>query len=112
MRNTRLFGKLETCTFLTTELKLLGYIISGRGIYMDQDKIEAVKSWPVPQNNTEERKLVAYFSEKLSGAKLSYTTYDKEFYALVRARMHWSHYLQPKPFVLYSDHEALKYISG
>jgi len=28
---------------------------------------------------------IAYFSEKLSGAALTYPTYDKELYALVRA---------------------------
>ncbi|XP_074303265.1 uncharacterized protein LOC141637718 [Silene latifolia] len=55
---------------------------------------------------------VAYFSKKLNGAKLKYSTYDKEFYAIIRALTHWSHYLKPKPFVLHSDHEALKYING
>jgi hypothetical protein len=32
----------------------------------------------------QERKPVAYFSEKLSGPILNYSTYDKELYALVR----------------------------
>jgi hypothetical protein len=32
----------------------------------------------------QERKPVAYFSEKLSGPVLNYSTYDKELYALVR----------------------------
>jgi len=40
------------------------------------------------------------------------STYDKEFYALVRALDHLSHYLRPKQFVLYSDYEALKYLNG
>jgi hypothetical protein len=31
----------------------------------------------------QEGKLVAYFSKKLSGARLNYSTYDKELYALV-----------------------------
>ena len=55
---------------------------------------------------------IAYFSEKLSGARLNYSTYDKEFYAMVRALNHWSHYLHPQAFVLHSDHESLKYIHG
>ncbi|RDY06832.1 Retrovirus-related Pol polyprotein from transposon 17.6, partial [Mucuna pruriens] len=42
---------------------------------------------------------IAYFSEKL-----------KELYALVRALQTWQHYLLPKEFMIYSDHEALKYI--
>src|SRR5256886_17138552 len=33
----------------------------------------------------QERKPIAFFSEKLNGAKLNYSTYDKELYALVRA---------------------------
>ncbi|XP_048228314.1 uncharacterized protein LOC125369579 [Ricinus communis] len=60
----------------------------------------------------QEKRPVCYFSEKLSGAKLNYSNYDREFYAIVRALEHWSHYLRPKPFVLHSDHEALKYIHG
>jgi hypothetical protein len=32
----------------------------------------------------QEGKPVAYFSEKLSGASLRYSTYDKDLYALVR----------------------------
>jgi hypothetical protein len=32
----------------------------------------------------QEGKSIAYFSEKLSGPSLNYSTYDKELYALVR----------------------------
>jgi hypothetical protein len=41
-------------------------------------------------------KPVAYFSEKLNGPTLNYSTYDKEFYALVRSLETWQHYLWPK----------------
>ena len=53
---------------------------------------------------------VAYFSEKLNDAKLKYSTYDKEFYAVVQTLRHWRHYLLHQEFVLYSDHEALRYL--
>jgi len=33
----------------------------------------------------QDRRPIAYFSEKLSGATLNYPTYDKELYAFVRA---------------------------
>ncbi|KAI3789955.1 hypothetical protein L2E82_02762 [Cichorium intybus] len=55
---------------------------------------------------------IAYFSEKLGGARLNYCTYNKEFYAIVRALDHWSHYLHANHFILHSDHESLKYING
>jgi hypothetical protein len=57
-----------------------------------------------------EGKLVVYFSEKLSGASLNYSTYDKELYALVRTLHTWQHYLWHREFIIHSDHEALKHI--
>jgi len=58
------------------------------------------------------KKPLAYFGEKLSGPKLNYSTYDKEFYAIVRALSHWCHYLKPKAFVMHLDHQALTYLNG
>jgi hypothetical protein len=55
-------------------------------------------------------KPLAYFSEKLSGSILNYSTYDKELYALVRTLETWQHYLWPKEFVIHSYHESLKHI--
>ncbi|KAL4285150.1 hypothetical protein GQ457_16G018810 [Hibiscus cannabinus] len=70
----------------------------------------------------QEKRHVAYFSEKLSGATLNYPVYDKEMYALIRALETWQHYLLcwngcahimlPKEFVIHTDHEALRYITG
>ena len=54
---------------------------------------------------------VAYHSEKLDDAKLKYSTYDKEFYAIIQALKKWRHYLIPKEFVLYSDNHALQFMS-
>ncbi|WVZ97848.1 LOW QUALITY PROTEIN: hypothetical protein U9M48_043357 [Paspalum notatum var. saurae] len=53
---------------------------------------------------------VAYFSDKLNGPSLNYSTYDKELYALVRVLDIWQHYLWPKEFVIHSDHKSLKHI--
>ena len=60
----------------------------------------------------QEGRPVAYFSEKLNGATLSYPTYDKELYALVRALQTWQHYLWTKEFVIHTDHESLKHLKG
>jgi len=61
---------------------------------------------------TQSKRPLAYFSEKLSGLRLNYSTYDKKFYAIVKALEHWSHYLKPQTFVLHSDHMPLSYING
>ena len=53
---------------------------------------------------------VAYYSEKLNDTRRKYSSYEKEFYAIVQALKKWRHYLMSKEFVLYSDNHALQYI--
>jgi hypothetical protein len=60
----------------------------------------------------QDKRPIAYFSEKLNGAALNYPTYDKELYALVRTLEMWQHYMWPKEFVIHSDHESLKHLKG
>jgi hypothetical protein len=167
LRDARLFGNLEKCTFCTDRVSFLGYVVTPQGIQVDQAKVEAIHSWPVPTTVTQVRsflglagfyrrfvkdfstiaaplheltkkgttftwaaaqqdafsvlkdklthapllqlpdfnktfelecdasgiglggvllqdgKPVAYFSEKLSGPSLNYSTYDKELLALI-----------------------------
>jgi hypothetical protein len=60
----------------------------------------------------QEKRSIAYFSEKLNGATLNYPTYDKELYAVVRALETWQHYLWPREFVIHTDHQSLKHLKG
>ena len=53
---------------------------------------------------------VSYFSEKLNEAKVRYSNYDRELYAVVQAVRYWRHYLLHNEFTLYSDHDAVRFL--
>jgi len=50
LNKERLYGNLKKCTFFTPKVTFLGYIITAQGIQVDESKIEAIKSWPVPKS--------------------------------------------------------------
>ncbi|CAN4123517.1 unnamed protein product [Withania somnifera] len=192
----KLYTNLKKCSFGVEKVVFLGFVVSSQGVEVDEEKVEAIKSWPTPTNASDvwsfhglasfyrrflkdfssisspltglikkdipfiwgkeqeesfqdlkdklssspllqlpnfekafevecdasgvgiggvlmqEGKPLAYFSEKLKGASLNYSTYDKELYALVRVLAHWQHYLWHKEFVIRTDHESLKYLKG
>jgi hypothetical protein len=60
---------------------------------------------------SQEDRPIAYFSENLDEEKVKYSTYDKEFYAIIQVLKKWRHYLIPKEFVLYSDNHALQFVT-
>jgi hypothetical protein len=196
LKREQLFAKLDKCTFCTDHVVFLGFVVSSKGMQVDEEKVKAIQEWPTPTNAAQvrifhglesfyrrfvrdfstiaapltevmkknvafawgqaqeeafteikgkvvnppclalpnfdkpfevecdasgvglgavlmqDRRPIAYFSEKLSGATLNYPTYDKEMYALIPALETWQHYLLPREFVVHTDHESLKYLKG
>jgi hypothetical protein len=53
LRRNKLFAKLSKYEFWLNEVVFLGHVISGKGIYMDPKKIEAIMKWERPTNVTE-----------------------------------------------------------
>ena len=55
LRDARLFGNLEKCTFCTDRVSFLGYVVTPQGIEVDQAKVEAIHGWPMPKTITQVR---------------------------------------------------------
>ena len=47
-KQEQLYGNLKRCSLFTLEVVFLGYIVSVQGIQVDQSKIYANKTWPIP----------------------------------------------------------------
>ncbi|XP_031375623.1 uncharacterized protein LOC116190098 [Punica granatum] len=196
LRHEKLYANLKKCEFFLESVVFLGFVVSSKGVEVDEEKVKAIREWPTPttiaevrsfhglagfyrrfvrnfstiaaplteiikkevgfrwgkeQENAfntlkeklssapllilpdfskpfeiecdasgigigavlmQEKRPIAYFSEKLNGAALNYSTYDKELYALVRALETWQHYLWSKEFIIHTDHESLKHLKG
>jgi hypothetical protein len=52
LRDARLFGNLEKCTFCTDRVSFLGYVVTSQVIKVDEAKIVAITSWPLPTTVT------------------------------------------------------------
>ena len=48
LRDNQLYAKLEKCSFSTTSVEFLGYVITPEGLSMDESKVKTVKEWATP----------------------------------------------------------------
>jgi hypothetical protein len=70
LRENKSYGKLSKCSFFHKEIHYLGHIISGEGISVDPEKVEAIMGWPVPKNAHEVRNfmgLAGYYRRFVEG---------------------------------------------
>jgi len=56
------------------------------------------------------RRPVAFFSQKLNIHEQRYTIRERELLAVVQAIRHWRCYLHGRSFVVFTDHESLRYL--
>jgi hypothetical protein len=59
LREARLFANLEKCTFCTDRVAFLSNVVTPQGIEVDEAKIEAIKSWPIPATLTQLRSFLS-----------------------------------------------------
>ena len=50
LRKEKLYANLKKCTFCTDKLVFLGFVVSSKGIEVDEEKIKAIQEWPTPSS--------------------------------------------------------------
>ncbi|XP_019241412.1 PREDICTED: uncharacterized protein LOC109221383 [Nicotiana attenuata] len=66
----RLYAKFSKCEFWLKSVAFLGHVISGEGVKVDSQKIEAVKNWPRPTSVSDIRSflgLAGYYRRFVEG---------------------------------------------
>jgi hypothetical protein len=66
LRKEKLFANLEKCSFCTDHVVFLGFVVSGKGIEVDESKVKAIKDWSAPTNertSMEASKRAAYIKK-------------------------------------------------
>jgi len=58
LREQQLFANLEKCTFCTDKVVFFGFVVSGQGVEVDEEKIKAVQEWTPPQNVSQVRRFL------------------------------------------------------
>ena len=52
LRKEKLYANLKKCSFCLDKVVFLGYVVSAKGIVVDEEKVKAIKEWPTPKSIT------------------------------------------------------------
>jgi len=55
LRREKLYANKDKCIFCTHEVVFLGFVVSSKGVKVDEEKVKAIRDWPIPKNASEVR---------------------------------------------------------
>ncbi|RVW86877.1 Transposon Ty3-I Gag-Pol polyprotein [Vitis vinifera] len=137
LRQEKLYINLKKCSFMTSAIMFLGLVVSAKGLEVDLGFIRSFSTVMPPITARMKKNQFVWtkaatkaFEEIKKGLTeapvLQLTDFSKvfevacdasnvgigEFYVVVQTLRYWHHYLLPKEFALYSDHEALIHVNS
>ncbi|GFX09497.1 retrovirus-related Pol polyprotein from transposon 412 [Trichonephila clavipes] len=109
----------KKCYFGATEVKVLGHLVSGKGVNPDPDKLEAVNSFPTPKTYTTlgaswdcVHTIDGLSRTTLTKAEKNYVTTEQECLAAIWAITKFLPYLFGKCFSIITDHNSLCWLAN
>jgi len=55
LRKESLYANYANCMFALDHINFLGFVLSSKGVHVDQEKVAAIQHWPTPTNVNEVR---------------------------------------------------------
>ena len=55
LRREKFYGNMKKCSFEMDQVVFLGYVVSSKGVFMDENKVKAIVDWPTPSSVHEVR---------------------------------------------------------
>jgi len=55
LRKEHLYANLAKCMFALDHIEFLGFVVSCKGVHVDQSKVVAIQNWPTPTNMNDVR---------------------------------------------------------
>jgi len=55
LRKDELYANPEKCVFAIDHIEFLGFVVSSKGVHVDEQKVAVIRNWPTPTNISEIR---------------------------------------------------------
>ena len=55
LKENKLYVNLQKCSFVMESVVFLGFVVTSKGISVDEEKVRAIREWPTPRNANEVR---------------------------------------------------------
>ena len=55
LRREKFYGNMKKCSFGMDQMVFLRYVVSSKGVFMDENKVKAIVDWPTPSSVQEVR---------------------------------------------------------
>ncbi|RDX69704.1 hypothetical protein CR513_51138, partial [Mucuna pruriens] len=65
LRENKLYGNLKKCSFCLEFVVFWGFVVSSKGISVDEEEVKAIKEWPTLKNANEKAKFVRELHAKV-----------------------------------------------
>ena len=62
LRKENLYANLENCIFYSDHVVFLGFVMSAKGVQVDEEKVKAIQEWPTPKTVSKVKGFVKNFS--------------------------------------------------